>query len=120
LNDNVLQMPVDYYKGLYEPLTKMLKSHLPLTALPVRELVQICREQGSPITLNTVLHIEDVFNSGDISGILCTIENDGLTRMSCALSHLIFMPGSPLYPEITDYQRKRAKRIMQLNIISGR
>ncbi|GAH42940.1 unnamed protein product [marine sediment metagenome] len=99
----------------YNGLTERIKEELPLKALPIRELVQIFREKGHPITLKTELTITDVHNSGDVSGIMCVVQNDKKNVIACALTHLIFSPKSPLFKEISDYQRKREKRIKKLN-----
>ncbi len=99
----------------YQELTKKLKENLPLKTYPIRELVQIFRKNGHPITLKTELTIIDVINSGDISGIMCTIESPDEYKMACGLTHLIFSKSSKFYGQIADYQKKRAKRIKQLN-----
>jgi len=99
----------------YEELTEKIEKNLPLKALPIRELVQIFRDKGNPITLKTELTITDVHNSGDISGIMCTVQNDNENVIICSLTHLIFSPKCPLFSEICDYQRKREKRIKKLN-----
>ena len=100
----------------YKDLTAKINENLPLKAYPVRELVQIFRKNGHPITLKTELTITSVHNSGDISGIMCTIELVDGYKMACSLTHLIFSRTETLYTEITDYQRKRKKRIKQLNL----
>lgn len=100
----------------YNVLTENINKNLPLKAYPIRELVQIFRKDGHPITLKTELTITSVYNSGDISGIMCTVELTDGYKMACALTHLIFSRTEPLYVEITEYQRKRAKRIKQLNL----
>jgi hypothetical protein len=99
----------------YKELTEKIEKNLPMKALPIRELVQIFREKGYPITLKTELTITNVHNSGDISGIMCTVQNINENVIICALTHLIFSPRCPLYSEICDYQRKREKRIKKLN-----
>ena len=98
----------------YRDLTEKITSNLPLKAYPIRELVQIFRKEGHPITLKTELTIISVYNSGDISGIMCVVELIDGYSMACALTHLIFSNSTLLYKEITDYQRKREKRIMHL------
>lgn len=102
-------------KEQYEPLFQKLKASLPVKAYPIRELVQILREKKTPITLNTSLTITDVFNSGDISGIMCTVSNDSEEVIACGLTHLLFPKDFYLYEEIAAYQKKRAKRIQKLN-----
>ncbi len=103
------------YKDLYTPLTEKLEKELPIVAYPIRELVQILRDKGNLKTLKSEVTISEVFNSGDISGILCTMDKDTEGVFVCSLSHLMFDPTFKLYKEILDYQRKRAKRVEQLN-----
>ena len=100
----------------YEDLTTKITENLPLKAFPTRELVQIFRKNGHPITLKTELTITSVHNSGDISGIMCTVELVDGYRMACALTHLIFSKAVKLNSEISDYQKKREKRIKQLKL----
>lgn len=100
----------------YRDLTERINENLPLKAYPIRELVQVFRKNGHQITLKTELTLTGVHNSGDISGIMCTVELIDGYKMACALTHLIFTKTTFLYSEITDYQRKREKRIKQLNL----
>jgi len=100
----------------YKDLTAKLNENLPIKAFPIRELVQIFRKNGHPITLKTELTITSVHNSGDISGIMCTVELDDGYKMACALTHLIFSKTVKHYSEIADYQKKREKRIKLLNL----
>ena len=103
------------YNNLHSGLTSQLDNEIPITAYPKRELVQIFRNAGNPITLQSKLTITSVFNSGEISGIMCSISgNDGKIG-ACSLTHLIFDFKFRLYKDIIDYQRKRHKRIKQLN-----
>jgi hypothetical protein len=103
-------------KEQYMGLTAKINDNLPIKAFPNRELVQIFRKNGHPITLKTELTITSVHISGDISGIMCAIEIVDGYKMACALTHLVFSKTDKLYSEIVDYQRKREKRIKQLNL----
>ena len=76
-------------KEQYQELTDKLLGILPLKAYPIRGLVNIFRENGQPITLKTELTITNVMNSGDISGIMCVVEDDGKNVLACGLTHLI-------------------------------
>jgi hypothetical protein len=100
----------------YKDLTAKIADNLPIKAFPIRGLVNLFRKNGHPITLKTELTITSVHNSGDISGIMCVVEIADGYKMACALTHLIFSKTEKLYMEITDYQRKREKRIKQLNL----
>lgn len=102
------------YKEQYEDLTQKLKIALPLKTYPIRELVQIFRDKGNPITLKTELTIIDVYNSGDISGIVCVLKDMDTV---CSLTHLTFSRSCSLYREILEYQIKREKRIRKLNMV---
>ena len=98
----------------YKDLTEKINENLPLKAYPIRELVRNFRNNGHPITLKTELKITSAHNSGDISGIMCTVELKNGYKIACALTHLIFHKSTFLYSEIADYQRKREKTIKQL------
>ncbi|MFA5417716.1 MAG: hypothetical protein WC341_04575 [Bacteroidales bacterium] len=104
-------------KEQYEGLTRRLKEVVPFKAFPIRELVQELRKKGQTITLKTELSIIDVYNSGDITGIVCLNEQEGDEALACALTHIIVSNRHPLYKEIVDYQKKRNKRIQKLNQI---
>ncbi len=99
----------------YRDLTAKINENLPLKAYPIRELVKIFRNNGHPITLKTELTITSVHNSGDVSGIMCIVELVDGYKMACALTHLIFSKTVIFHSEITDYQKKREKRINRLN-----
>ena len=102
-------------KEQYEELTEKLKEVVPFTAFPIRELVQELRNKGQSITLKTELTVKDVFNSGDISGIVCLTEQRGDEALACGLTHLMVSTRHPLIKEISDYQKKRNKRVQKLN-----
>ena len=99
----------------YDELTKKIKDILPLKAFPVREIISVFKEKGYPITLKSELKITSVHNSGDISGIMCVVQNNKENVIACSLTHLIFSNKDPLFKEISEYQRKRVKRIKKLN-----
>ena len=76
-------------KEQYEDLTRKLKEVVPFTALPIRELVHELRKNGQVITLKTELIVKDVYNSGDITGIVCLTEQRGDDALVClSLIHI--------------------------------
>jgi hypothetical protein len=87
-------------KEQYEYLTQKLQQTLPLKAYPIRELVQIFRDKGNPITLKNELTITSVYNSRDISGIMCVVVENKENIITCSLTHLIFKASCPLYKDI--------------------
>lgn len=102
-------------KEQYEDLTRQLKDIVPFIAFPIRELVQELRTKKVSIALRTELTVVDVFNSGDASGILCTIEHEGGSALACGLTHLVIPSKTPYSKQILDYQKKRVKRLKKLN-----
>ena len=106
---------MDNIKEQYESLTADLEKTIPFRAFPCRELVQELRNKGHKITLKTELIVKNLYNSGDITGIVCMIEEKGDEALACALTHLEIPRSHPLSREIIAYQKKRNKRIQKLN-----
>ncbi len=103
---------MDKIKAEYEELTQKIKQNLPIKALPKVELVSKLRGSHKKLTLKSEFLINDVMNTGDISGILCIIDcKDATDRIACALTHIVVDSSNPLFPEIEKYQRKRAIRV---------
>ena len=102
-------------KEQYEELTKKLKEVVPFSAFPIRDLVQELRRKGHSITLKTELIVKDVYNSGDISGIICMIEEKNDEAIACGLIHLTISSRHPLFKEVVSYQKKRSKRVKKIN-----
>jgi hypothetical protein len=98
----------------YELLKNKLEQILPFEAYPVRELVVQMRDKIS-LTLKSKLIVESVYNSNDITGILCTVKTDNNNVFACALTHLVIPVNNPLFKEIKQYQDKRIKRVKKLN-----
>ena len=102
-------------KEQYERLTVELKKTIPFKDYHIRELVQELRNKGLGITLKTELIVKDVYNSGDITGIVCMIEEKDNEALACGLTHLEVPRSHRLSKEIIAYQKKRNKRIQKLN-----
>ena len=102
-------------RQLNDQLTSNIITVLPLKAFPTRELVQELRKKDIEITLKTVLEIVSVYNSEEISGIMCVVECEKIKGLACALTHLDIFIGQPLYNEIIKYQKKRIKKLKLIN-----
>lgn len=102
---------MDAIKAEYEVLTQKMKQNLPIKAFPTRELVSKLRKENPGLTLKSEFLITSVFNSGDISGILCTIDCKDVGGLACALTHLEIAHSEPLRIEIEKFQDKRARRV---------
>ena len=99
----------------YEGLTNALKNTVPFKAFPHRELVQELRKKDYVITLKTQLSVKDIYNSGDITGIVCMLEETKDGAIVCALTKLDIPKSHPLSKEIRAYQKKRIKRLKKMN-----
>lgn len=53
--------------------------------------------------------MEEVYNSEDISGIVCSMQQKNSEVIACGLTHLIISPKHPLFKEVIDYQKKEIK-----------
>lgn len=76
---------------------------------------ELRKNRNTAISLKTKLTVIDVYNSGDINGIVCKTEPDGEEIIVCGLAHLKVYRNHPLYSDIVEYQKKRHKRIKKLN-----
>lgn len=102
---------MDSIMAEYEELVQKIKLFLPINAFPTKELVSKILVQQPRLTLESELLIEDVINTGDISGILCIIESKDVDGLVCSLTHIDIAPSEPLKTEIQKYQDKRARRV---------
>ena len=102
---------MDPIKAEYEVLVQKIKQCLPIKAFPTTELVSKIRSQQPRLTPESEFLIEDIINTGDISGILCIIDSKDVDGLACALTHIAIAPSEPLKMEIQKYQEKRARRV---------
>jgi hypothetical protein len=93
-------------------LLEEMKQYLPIPARPTKELNQHLQKQGMHIDMNRDLNIIDVFDSGDMGGIICAIEGDKKQAFVISITHLIIMPDHPLSGKIKAYQKQRIKSLM--------
>ena len=94
-------------------LIEELKAHLPIPAFPLKGLQKILRKKPL-FKKNAALEIVDVFDSGDMGGIVCVISNDDKTELLVvSLTHLKIMPDHPLSDKILAYQKQRIKSLSQ-------
>ena len=98
-------------KAEYEELVMKIKPYLPIKAFPTKELVSKIKDHHPALTQQSIFLIEDVINTGDISGILCIIESDDVNGLLCSLTHIDIEPSEPLKSEIRRYQENRTRRV---------
>lgn len=102
---------MDQVKAEYEVLVQKMRRYLPIKAFPTKELVSKIKDQHPRLTLQSEFYIQDIINTGDISGILCIIESNDVDGLVCSLTHIDIVPSEPLKTEIEKYQVKRAIRV---------
>jgi hypothetical protein len=92
-------------------LIEEMEKRLPIPAYPSKELCQVFQQQGKDIKSDTELEIEKVFDSGDSGGIMCAIAQDKGEVYVVSLTHLRIKSDHPLFRKISDYQRKRIRKL---------
>lgn len=102
---------MDQVKAEYEALVQKIKLYLPIKAIPTKELVSKIKNQHPRLSLQSEFFIQEVINTGDISGILCIIESNDVDGLVCSLTHIAILSSEPLKMEIEKYQHKRARRV---------
>jgi hypothetical protein len=96
-------------------LIEEMKKYLPIPAYPSKELLQLLREKGKSIDSNTELKITSVFDSGDSGGIMCPVLEVNSELYVVSLTHLRIKFGHPLYHKISEYQKKRIRKLSRQN-----
>ncbi len=99
-------------KKLYPTLLEEMKQHLPIPARPTKELSKHLQKKGIRIDMNLDLKIIDVFDSGDIGGIVCAVEGGNQQAFVISITHLIIKPDHPLADKIKAYQKDRITSLM--------
>ena len=97
-------------------LAERLHAAAPFKATGTRELTQVMRERGTPITLKTVLTITHVYEGPDEIGIACALGSlDTEAQVVAPLTYLVLPPSSPFAREVEEWRRKRHRLIAKLN-----
>jgi hypothetical protein len=101
-----------FRKERWPALLQELKDHLPITAYPSVELIDMIGKKGKEIDPYQEIRITDVFDSGDAIGILCSIIAD--EEVFIAPLRTIKVSGDhPLSDRLDDYQTDhQAKELM--------
>lgn len=89
-------------------LIKEIEAHLPLPVYATPELSSSLRQKGKKVRAGEVLQATSVFDSGDMGGILCAIEDEGQEEVFViSLTHLRIGSDHPLRARIEAYQKAR-------------
>ncbi|SEF12800.1 hypothetical protein SAMN05444161_8828 [Rhizobiales bacterium GAS191] len=95
-------------------LMAMLKESLPIPANIPPYLARELAKGTSDISILSRCNVIDVFYSGDMGGILCSLDIGGPDTKSAhvvSMTHLTFNRNVPLAREIEAYQRHRNKKL---------
>ncbi|WP_048039891.1 hypothetical protein [Methanosarcina mazei] len=91
-----------------------MKKYLPIPASIKKKSYQfLMQQEGANPNLKQEVTIIDVFDSGDVGGILCVINGNKDKAIFISLTHLIIKKGCPLSDKIAAYQRKRIRRLQR-------
>jgi len=94
-------------------LIEEMKQYLPIPARLTKESCQYLSQEGKHIDLNREIYITDLFDSGDMGGIVCAIKGDEKQVLVISLTHLIINPDHPLSDKIAAYQKQRIRRLQR-------
>jgi hypothetical protein len=92
-------------------LIEEMKQYMPIPARPTKEACKLLNQEGMHIEMNQEINIVDVFDSGDMGGIMCAIEGGGKQVLLISLSYLIINPDHPLSDKIMAYQKQRIGKL---------
>ena len=92
-------------------LIEELESHLPIPIYPTEELCKVLAKQGKDVDINMELMITNVFDSGDVGGIVCAISGEHDNVFVASLTHFKAKPDHPLADKISAYQKQRIRRL---------
>jgi hypothetical protein len=96
-------------------LIKKMERHLPIPAIPSKEMLATLNLSDSPLSLEKegVVFINKVHYMGDEAGIVCEIGTDISTEkvILSSVTHLLIDPTHPLFHEIFAYQKKRISKL---------
>lgn len=87
-----------------------IKKHLPFDILATKELQETLIKEGADVKIGERLKVEDVFDSKEFGGILCTIPF-GKQVFIISLTHLDIEKSHPLSQKIIEYQNKRIEQL---------
>lgn len=97
-------------------LAERLNAATPFMVNGTRDLTQLLRERGTPITLKTKIPVVAVEEGPDEAGIVCVLgEIDPKEEIVVSITLVVLPTSGPLFAEAADYQRKRIKRLAKLD-----
>ncbi len=96
-----------------EALMDKLKASLPIVAIIPAWLAKELAEKSPDVTIPKQCNIIDVIYTGDMGGILCSLDIDSVDPHLVSITHLGFNRSIPLAREIDAYQRHRIKKLKQ-------
>jgi hypothetical protein len=95
-----------------------LKAQLPFAAGIAKELQRSLAAKSPETPIPAKCQVVDVLNLGDEGGVICCLDIGGADTTAVhlvSITHLLFDRRSPLFHDIDTYQRRRIKKLKQLN-----
>ena len=98
-------------------LMKAMEETLPIPVLPTKQLQEFIRKNKISYPKGQQLQIEKVLYLGDEGGIACdlTPPEGANNALLISVTHLRIHPGHCLSKEISNYQKRRVKKLKKLN-----
>ena len=96
-----------------------LESQLPLPIYLSRDLSQTLSQKWE-MSPETGLMVTKVLDGGDVAGIMCVIERGVQEPIVTSITLLRAKPGHPLAGKISDYQRRRLRKLFRSKGLSRR
>ncbi|MCD4783500.1 MAG: hypothetical protein K8T10_06680 [Candidatus Eremiobacteraeota bacterium] len=91
-------------------LAKALKSSLPFKVKIYQSVCDQFKDKGIEIDPEYAHEVKDVFDSKDITGIVCLIPVEE-ELLALPVTYLTFMDSFPLKVRVEHYKRKRIKKV---------
>ena len=101
-------------------LIEELESQLPLPIYLSLDLSQTLSQKGLKISPETELMVTKVLDGGDMAGIMCVIERGDKEPIVTSITLLRAKPGHPLAGKISEYQRRRIRKLFRSRGLSRR
>ena len=105
---------IDNY-GKAMALVDKMKLHVPISAYPMPNLARLLQQKKINLPAEQLVQIQTVDYAGDEGGICCGIKIPTAAKEAVvvSLTHLRIPDPHPLGREISDYQKKRIRKLSQ-------
>jgi hypothetical protein len=104
LYESVRQLDESTYSEKSRPkLIEEIRTTLPISALPSRDLMDLMGQEGRKVELSQELNIDDIFYSEETRSVLCSLTS-GTEAFIAPLAYVKPKESNPLIEQILDHQ----------------